>query len=1179
MAREVEIVGQAFQPAGGVMVPPELYQAGAGIVAQMHPSPEQRPAILARGCDVAVTAGAGTGKTLTLVARYLSLLAEGLPLRSIVAITFTRKAARQMRNRVREEVRRYLVRSDLLPEERARWQDLYTALDAARIGTIHSLCTEILRAHPAEAGVDPRFEVLDEGQTNILRGRAVDEALAWAADDEQAVALFALLGERGLRGVLEVLLRQRLDAQEALAGLPADLLAHWQQVLAERQQQALDSLLAGPGWAEACAILRGSAATEPDDRMEVQRRAALAAIQGAAGSLADRLAGLTRLDGINLSGGRKGAWPGGEAELGAVKEALRTLRALWQAQSEVLGLSLSQLDRDLAEALPALRVTWALACQRYDGFKRERNALDFDDLEQGALALVREDGAVRARWQRDVRAILVDEFQDTNGRQRDLVALLNGGAGKLFIVGDAKQSIYRFRGADVTVFRAERERIGREGAAFPLDTSYRAHRDLVQGLNDLLRPVLGEAGDVQRPWVEPFARLLHHREEPGPGFAPPYVELHLTVGSKAEGALERAADALAGRILQLVGGGVQLVEDGQARPLGYGDVAILCRASTSFGPYEDGLERAGVPFLTVAGRGFYGRPEIRDLLNSLQALADPTDDLALAGTLRSPAFALSDAALYGLCLERDRGEGGGSLWAVLQRAGAGLDGEDGQRAARAVRLIADLHGRVGRSPVADVLKALLDATGYRAALVQAGQPRGARNVAKLLADAHASGIVGVGEFLEYVSGLRDSGTREGEARATAEGAVQVMSVHAAKGLEFPVVVIGDATYGGRGGGGVLIASGLGVLLPLKGEDDALPAIYRLGKQRDGDQEAAEADRLLYVAATRAREKLIVSGCVSLKQGCVSGKPGGWLGRVAGPLGLAEQSIDYDEEGTGSLCLELPVGGTAVSCTFYEPGYDWACPERSRRACRARRTETEAGPVVLPPPLLEPVPAGVEPVDARVAEQERIPPQRVWRVVPAAKQPSAPAWVVGSVVHEALAAWRFPGDVPAKWSSPTLTLPSPWEGEGEALAGPGDGFRRWAEARARGYGITDAQELADAVRESRRLLRGFQAHPLYGEMDGAERRLHEVPYSLEVNGRVESGIIDVLYLREGAWTIVEFKTDRVKDQADLERVLAKEKYEVQARRYVAAVERLLGQRPRSILCMLNYAGGVRLYPVE
>ena len=188
------------------------------------------------------------------------------------------------------------------------------------------------------------------------------------------------------------------------------------------------------------------------------------------------------------------------------------------------------------------------------------------------------------------------------------------------------------------------------------------------------------------------------------------------------------------------------------------------------------------------------------------------------------------------------------------------------------------------------------------------------------------------------------------------------------------------------------------------------------------------------------------------------------------------------------------------------------------------------------------------MDQRVSEQDRIPPQRVWRVVPSVKRPRSPAWAVGSVVHEALAAWRFPDD----------------------------GFERWAEARARGYGITDAQELDDAVRQSRRLLLRFQADSLCQEMDQADPRLHEVPYSLEVDGRIESGIIDVLYLQEGTWTIVEFKTDRVKDEADFQELLAQEDYTTQARRYASAAERLLGQRPRCILCMLDWAGTVRLY---
>ena len=198
------------------------------IVDQMLPSPEQTPAIRERGRDVVVTAGAGTGKTRTLVARYLALVAEGLPLRSIVAITFTRKAAREMRNRVREEVRLYLVRPDLAETERGRWQSLYAELDAARIGTIHSLCSEILRAHPAEAGVDPRFEVLEEGRGNILLGQVVDGALAWAADQEEAMGLFSLLGEGALRDTLVTMLSKRLEVEACWASRRASLWPVWE---------------------------------------------------------------------------------------------------------------------------------------------------------------------------------------------------------------------------------------------------------------------------------------------------------------------------------------------------------------------------------------------------------------------------------------------------------------------------------------------------------------------------------------------------------------------------------------------------------------------------------------------------------------------------------------------------------------------------------------------------------------------------------------------------------------------------------------------------------------------------------------------------------------------------------------------------------------------------------------
>ncbi|MGD2105727.1 MAG: UvrD-helicase domain-containing protein, partial [Anaerolineae bacterium] len=837
------------------------------IVAQLTPNQEQLPAVLSRGCDVVVTAGAGTGKTRTLVARYLSLLADGMPLRRIIAVTFTRKAAREMRNRVRAEVQRYLNQADLSPEQRDRWQAVYAGLDAARIGTIHSLCTEILRAHPAEAGVDPRFAVLEEGEAAQLRREVVTAALAWAADEPDAVGLFALLrGPDNLRSVVGSLLKQRLDVSAAIETASVDPLAHWQEALEERQAQRLSALLSKRAWSDAVAILRRSTPIDPQDAMAEQRRWALRAIDeatpvrgGAAAShrdavhtnsirlIDDRLASLSRLGEISLVGGSYKAWAGGKAEKTAVKDALRTLRRLWRGHADLLSLQINPLDERLAEAMPSLRALLLFSVQQYQGEKRDERALDFDDLESRAVELLENHPEVRARWQHEAEAILVDEFQDTNERQRRLVHLLAGDGstqsasstrsacptqsdgsaqsrGNLFIVGDAKQSIYGFRGADVTVFRREREHItGRaghpgSGQGFALATSYRAHQGLVEALNDLLRPVLGEKDDPHRPWAEPFSPIEPHRATPAPGIEPPYVECHLSVGSKGDGALDRAAQALVARLAQTVEGvsrrpaeqpsnrslpeGDSATMPPERRPLTYGDVAILCRASTSFSAYEDALDEAGLPYVTVAGRGFYDRPEVRDLLNALRALSDPTDDAALVGLLRSPAIALSDAAVYQLVRAREASSPPGDhvppLWTVLPHVKADLGPVAEMRVSRAVTLIGRLHTLAGRTGVGDLLKAFLDETHYRAALIRAGQPRAVRNVDKLLDDAQASGLVGVGAFLELVGGLQDSGAREGEARALAGGAVQIMSVHQAKGLEFPIVVLGDATWGSGG---------------------------------------------------------------------------------------------------------------------------------------------------------------------------------------------------------------------------------------------------------------------------------------------------------------------------------------------------------------------------------------------
>jgi len=253
-----------------------------------------------------------------------------------------------------------------------------------------------------------------------------------------------------------------------------------------------------------------------------------------------------------------------------------------------------------------------------------------------------------------------------------------------------------------------------------------------------------------------------------------------------------------------------------------------------------------------------------------------------------------------------------------------------------------------------------------------------------------------------------------------------------------------------------------------------------------------------------------------------------------------------------LQMILQVGDSPVSCTVYEPYF--AC---DRRPVAATATEKQISPMT--PPLLAPIFPGLEQVDTKTSERERVPPQRVWRVVPSVERPRAPAWVIGSLVHEALASWRVPGR--------------------DSSGGSIRSFDHWCEARARSYGLADHLVLGDAVKRSLELLMRFRSHPLYEEMDGADRRLHEVPYSLEVDGKVENGIIDSLHLREGKWTIVEFKTDRVESHAALEQLLVREDYLAQAQRYLAATEHLLGQRPSLVLCMLNYAGTVYLRPVR
>ena len=1102
------------------------------IIAQLAPSPNQLPAITARGVDVVLTAGAGTGKTRTLVARTLSLLADGAPLRKLVAVTFTTKAAREMRNRLRREIQTYLSNGNLDAAERTRWDTIYRDLDAARINTIHSLCGEILRNHPAEAGVDPRFSVLDEGVSTLLRQEAVEAALAWATDDPTAVHIFTLMAPGTLQTHLTTLLANRLKVQELFA---AKRWNTWLPVLDAYAAAARDFVEDAAVCARVAALrdLRTNGALDraraADDRLApsltivLQTWDQITALQAEADWMG--IAGLLPTWYANLkpAAGRAANW-----QPAAPKPILDGLKSAYESTAGAVLLEKADpvLDRALLALLPSLEQAFGIACDQYAAAKRARSALDFDDLESGALDLLRRDSDVCLRWQQEVNGLLVDEFQDTNARQRDLVGLLNGGRGRLFIVGDAKQSIYRFRGAEVQVFRTERSQIvAQGGAGYELATSYRTHAPLLTTLNTILAAALGVAEDAARPWREPFAPLTAVREACGLGLPPPYVELHLAAGSKRAGGLDRAAAALARRLRE--------VSAAATGTFNYGDVAILCRSYSGFAAYEDALEAAGIPYLTVAGRGFHERPEVRDLLNALQAIADPTDDLALLGLLRSPAIGFSDIAIHHLRLAGDPQPGG--LWRAL----CASEDPRGQQVAALVR---GWHGRAGRTAVADLLKRFVDDSGYRAALLHAGQPRAARNVAKLLDDAQRSGLIGVGEFLEYIRSLRDVGSREGEARADVAGVVQIMTVHQAKGLEFPVVVLGDAaSSGGRHAASLLLDDVLGLVLDVTDAAGSHPVIFQQASARAADMEDAESERLLYVAATRAQDLLLISGNITVTTK-LKVSAGGWLKGIAQLTGLSEAPLtDFNLTGSRALPLALCAGDHPIACTLYEPKFagDPVPP-----------TAAPALAAPLPPwspALLPPIPTATARTGA-VASGEA---DRVWRVVPPTARTSAPAWVVGKLVHAAIAAWRFPFD---------------------------DRMRDWATAQTRGYGIADDARVGDAWRKASELLARLQRHELFRELATAESRFHETPYTYVAGDGVEQGRMDLIYRADDRWTVVDFKSDRIASDAALAEWIAARDYRAQMERYAAAVTTLLGVRPRLRLCFLDYRGGVMVVPM-
>jgi ATP-dependent exoDNAse (exonuclease V) beta subunit len=599
------------------------------------------------------------------------------------------------------------------------------------------------------------------------------------------------------------------------------------------------------------------------------------------------------------------------------------------------------------------------------------------------------------------------------------------------------------------------------------------------------------------------------------------------------------AQFLAERILELEGKGFPVWDKKEQayRPFRFGDAAILFRATTSLFLYEEAFKQAGLPYLTVSGRGYYDRPEVQDLISLLAGLQDPGDELSLAAALRSPLFNLSDDTLYRLRWHTPSGQLAEKPVRFRQALSDPPPTDQPDQVAFAAEVLDDLWQKTGRVEVWRLLRSALDRTGFEAALALDGaSPNSASrqlgNVGKFLQLARQRGGASLSDFLRRLNDLRAREAREGEALGSApdSGAVQLMSIHAAKGLEFPVVAVADLGRSQRGAFGsprILHDPAFGIVCKQRDRDGDWhkPASYRWGEWLDERMEAAEDKRLLYVACTRAADLLILSGKVS--------RGTSWLNDILEIWGVQQ---DGPAEGV------LAIGG--FSLRVLRPQYQLI------EAIPGPRQFRQSAGLDKVPPLARPLPAVSRPQAMAVTGYARaqsadddIPSLRpIFKPDGSAgKKTFVPGYIIGDIVHRALADWE------------PLALPNPQ-------------LRERFAAYARREGLTGDGAVQFAVARAMRMLANLRRSDLYEQIDHAARRLTEVPFSLSSEAGDFHGVIDMLYQDgRGGWHLIDWKTEWVSG----------EKLEEQAHRHFAqlsvyfqAIKRSLACSPQVSICFLH-----------
>jgi ATP-dependent helicase/nuclease subunit A len=834
--------------------------------------------------NVVLEASAGTGKTSVLVRRYLNLLAAGVDPANILAITFTRKAAGEMRDRIVDELRAAAARGHR--DDVARWMTLRDRLPDIDISTIDAFCYSLLREFPLEADLDPGVTVADETELARLVEEALDHALrisrGLVATNEAVALVFARLPFPRLREGLSHLLARRLVATEALnrylARGPQGLTAGRVYDLAMDELRALFSGLS--------VFSSTGPIRQPRFQLLVEGLEQLAS--GELRDPGDARAVLDELRRYFLTQeGEPRRRPRYAIRDHATEAAYRAhAPAIADLGPRVKGV-LERVDRGLNVILArGIRQIYQVALAEYRRTLAAHDVVDFAEVLERAVSLLeRMDEFAQSRFRLESRYhhVLVDEFQDTSRMQWTLVSLLIRSWGEgvgvaqdapldpsLFVVGDRKQSIYRFRDAEVRLIDEAADDIERlrpgESVRRWISRSFRARPALLSFANDLFAAIddgSAEAGRFRYGIEDRFPiDTVDDAMEPALGLA---------VGRSAEA----SAAAVAAEIAEIIGRAtVRDRESGVPRTARAGDVAILFRSRESHREFERALAVRGIPSYVYKGLGFYDADEIKDLVALVRYLAAPESSLRAAAFLRSGFVRISDRALRLLSPD----VAGALVSSTPPAARDALDDED-RRVLDAVReAVGRWLAQVDRVPPAELMDQVLVESAYAFEWRGPRRRQARENVKKmrgLVRRIQNRGYATLGRVADHIDRL--SAGDESNAVVDAEDSVQLMTVHAAKGLEFPIVFVVNLA---RGAGGVpppvkLVVDG--------GDGEPLVTVAT----RESDLEDLEArrnreetKRLLYVAVTRARDRLYL-GTVLEESGAFA--PGsGSLGDVLPP---------------------------------------------------------------------------------------------------------------------------------------------------------------------------------------------------------------------------------------------------------------------------------------------------------